>query len=157
MAIPYLVAHRGLMETYPENTLVSLESAILSGAEYVEFDVQCTADGQLIVFHDTELSRTTGTNGNVFEMSYAELKNIRAHEPERFSLAFFNEQIPLLNDVIRLLQRYPHVTAFVEIKEETLDRYGTAKIMDILLESLDIIQSQSVIISFGFFNRLGFT
>ena len=70
MAIPHLVAHRGLMESYPENTLISLESALLCGANYIEFDVQCTADGELIVFHDTELLRTTGIQGNLFEMSY---------------------------------------------------------------------------------------
>jgi len=148
MAIPYLVAHRGLMERYPENTLVSLESALLSGANYIEFDVQCTADGQLIVFHDTELLRTTGIQGNIFEMTYDELKHIRAHEPERFSLAFFNQHIPLLSDVVQLLQKHPRATAFVEIKEETLQQYGTHQIMPELLKTLDIIHSQCIIISF---------
>ncbi|VAW62499.1 Glycerophosphoryl diester phosphodiesterase [hydrothermal vent metagenome] len=148
MAIPELVAHRGYMESYPENTLISLESALLCGARYIEFDVQCTADGQLIVFHDTELFRTTGVKGNIFEMSYAELKNIRAHEPERFSHAFFNQHIPLLSDVIQLLQSYPQATAFVEIKEETLQQFGTAQIMQELLQSLKTIQPQCVIISF---------
>lgn len=148
MTIPHLVAHRGLMEIYPENTLISLESAILSGAHYVEFDVQCTADGQLVVFHDTELSRTTGIQGSLFEMSYEELKHIRAHEPDRFSLAFFNQRIPLLSEVVQLLQQYPQTTAFVEIKEETLAQYGTSQIMPDLLKTLDIIHSQCVIISY---------
>lgn len=148
MAIPHLVAHRGFMEIYPENTLISLESALLRGASYIEFDVQCTADGKLIVIHDTELFRTTGIKGNIFEMSYDELKHIRAHEPDRFSLAFFNQHIPLLTDVIRLLQNYPEVTAFVEIKEESLNQYGTRQIMSDLLNALDIIHSQCVIISF---------
>ncbi len=148
MAIPYLVAHRGLMETYPENTLVSLESALLSGANFIEFDVQCTADGQLVVFHDTELFRTTGIQGNLFEMSYEELKHVRAHEPERFSLAFFNQHIPLLSEVVQLLQMYPRATAFVEIKEETLAHYGIEQIMPDLLKTLDIIHSQCVIISY---------
>ena len=148
MAIPHLVAHRGLMESYPENTLISLESALLCGATYIEFDVQCTADGELVVFHDTELLRTTGIQGNLFEMSYDEIKNIRAHEPERFSLAFFNQRIPRLTDVIQLLQKHPRATAFVEIKSESLEQYGTANIMQDLLKSLDIIHSQCVIISY---------
>ncbi len=148
MAIPYLVAHRGLMENYPENTMVSLESALFSGATYIEFDVQCTADGQLVVFHDTDLLRTTGIQGNLFEMTYDELKHIRAHEPERFSLAFFNQHIPLLSDVVQLLQAHPKVTAFVEIKEETLKQYGTRQIMPDLLKTLDIVHSQCVIISY---------
>ncbi len=148
MAIPHLVAHRGLMESYPENTLISLESALLCGASYIEFDVQCTADGELVVFHDTDLLRTTGIQGNLFEMSYDEIKNIRAHEPERFSLAFFNQHIPRLTDVVQLLQKYPRATAFVEIKSETLEQYGTAIIMRDLLKTLDIIHSQCVIISY---------
>lgn len=148
MAIPHLVAHRGLMASYPENTLISLQSALQCGATYIELDVQCTADGQLVVFHDVELLRTTGIQGNLFEMSYEELHNIRAHEPERFSLAFFNQHIPLLTDIIPLLQKYPDATAFIEIKEETLEHYGTEHIMSSLLNSLDIIQSQCIIISF---------
>jgi len=148
MVIPKLVAHRGIMASYPENTLISLESALLCGAQYIEFDVQCTADGQLVVIHDTELYRTTGIQGKLFEMSYSELKNIRAHEPERFSLAFFNQHIPLLSDIVQLLQSYPHASAFVEIKQETLQQYGTAYIMPALLKTLDIVHSQCVIISF---------
>jgi glycerophosphoryl diester phosphodiesterase len=138
------------MEHYPENTLVGLEAALQCGATYIEFDVQCTADGKFIVIHDTELERTTGIKGNVFEMSYHELENIRAHEPERFSLAFFNERIPRLNAVVQLLQLYPKASAFIEIKEETLDQFGVENIMPALLKALDIIHQQCIIISFNY-------
>lgn len=150
MAIPHLVAHRGQMEHYPENTLIGLEAALQCGAAYIEFDVQCTADGKLVVIHDIELERTTGIKGNVFEMSYEELKNIRAHEPERFSLAFFNQHIPSLSDVIRLLQNYPKANAFVEIKEETLEQFGAENILPALLKELDIVHKQCTIISFDY-------
>ncbi len=148
MAIPQLVAHRGLMASYPENTLIALESALKCGAPYIELDVQCTADGKLVVFHDTELSRTTGVEGNLFEMSFDELKNIRAHEPERFSLAFFSQHIPLLDDIVVLLQQYPSASAFIEIKEESLQKYGTDNIMPDLLTTLDPVRSQCIIISY---------
>ena len=148
MAIPHLVAHRGCMENYPENTLVGLEAALQSGAGYIEFDVQCSADGHLIVFHDVELKRTTGINGNIFEMSFNELKNIRAHEPERFSLAFFNELIPGLSDVVRLLQHYPKAMAFVEIKPESIDKFGMESVMQALFKELEIVHKQCIIISY---------
>ena len=148
MTIPHLVAHRGQMDHYPENTLISLEAALQCGASYIEFDVQCTADGKFIVIHDTELERTTGVKGNIFEMTHHELENIRAHEPERFSLAFFNQHIPSLNDVIRLLQRYPKANAFVEIKEETLQQFGVETIMPALLKELDIVHNQCIIITY---------
>ncbi len=148
MAIPHLVAHRGQMEQYPENTLVALEAALECGAGYIEFDVQSTSDGQLVVFHDVELKRTTGITGNLFDMSLEDLQNIRAHEPTRFSLAFFNQHIPELSDVVRLLQHHPKATAFVEIKEESLQHFGTDSVMDVLLKELEIIHQQCVIISF---------
>ncbi|MDH5766857.1 MAG: glycerophosphodiester phosphodiesterase family protein [Gammaproteobacteria bacterium] len=150
MAIPHLVAHRGHMETYPENTLLSLEAAMQCGASHVEFDVQCTADGKLVVFHDAELERTTGVKGNLFQMAYEELENIRAHEPERFSLAFFKSHIPSLTDVVRLLQRYPRVTAFVEIKEESLEQFGVENTLATLYRELEIIHQQCVIISYHY-------
>ncbi len=150
MSIPHLVAHRGQMENYPENTLAALEAALQCGACYIEFDVQCTADGEFVVIHDAELERTTGVKGNLFEMTYQQLENIRAHEPARFAQAFYNERIPSLNDVIRLLQRYPKANAFVEIKEETLKQFGTESIMPALLKQLAIIHSQCRIISFDY-------
>lgn len=148
MTIPHLVAHRGQMEHYPENTLVALEAALQCGAGHIEFDVQSTADGQLVVFHDTEISRTTGVTGNLFEMSLQDLEPIPAHEPERFSLAFFSQHIPKLTDVIALLQQYPKATAFVEIKEESLQHFGTDTVMASLLQQLEIVHQQCVIISF---------
>lgn len=147
-AIPHLVAHRGQMEHYPENTLVSLEAALQCGAQYIEFDVQCTADGQLVLFHDEDLKRTTGVNGRLFEMTMKDLENIRAHEPTRFSLAFFNQKIPRLSDAVGLLQKYPRATAFVEIKEESLQHYGIDHVMPDLLKELEIVHQQCIIISF---------
>ncbi len=150
MAVPHLVAHRGCMAFYPENTLVSLEAAMQGGAQYVEFDLQCSADGELVLMHDTTLLRTCGVQGNVFEMTYEELKNIRAHEPERFSLAFFKQRIPHLYDVIKLLKKYPHVTAFVEIKKESLEYFGIENIMPRLMQDLEPIFEQCVIISYDY-------
>ena len=150
MAIPHLVAHRGHMEQYPENTLVGIEAALQCGADFVEFDVQCTADGKLAVIHDTSLERTTGITGNIFDLSMDELATVRAHEPERFSLAFFNERIPSLSDVVRLFQRYPKAMAFVEIKPESIDRFGIEPVITSLLETLEIINQQCIIISYHY-------
>ncbi|MDT8283635.1 MAG: glycerophosphodiester phosphodiesterase family protein [Gammaproteobacteria bacterium] len=150
MEIPHLVAHRGQTENYPENTLIALHNALKSGACYVEFDVQSTADNKFVVIHDVDLKRTTGKKGNLFELAYHELESFRAHEPERFSRTFENERIPALIDVVYLLQRYPKANAFVEIKEETLDQFGTENVMSALLSQLEIIQKQCCIISFDY-------
>lgn len=150
MSIPHLVAHRGMMEQFPENTLVGLEAALQCGAAFIEFDVQCSSDGELVVIHDTDLERTAGISGSVFEMTLDQLKQVRVHEPERFSLAFFNERIPSLNDVVRLLQHYPKAMAFVEIKPESIERFGMETIAPKLFETLDSIQQRCIIISYHY-------
>ncbi len=150
MTIPHLVAHRGHMEQYPENTLVGLEAALQCGADFIEFDVQCTADGKLVVIHDTTLERTTGINGNVFEMTMDELVSVRAHEPDRFSLAFFNERIPGLGDAVRLIQHHPKVMAFIEIKQESIKQFGIETIIPKLFKDLEPVSQQCIIISYDY-------
>lgn len=54
-----IVAHRGDSLVAPENTLPAFESAIQLGAPAVELDFQATRDGELVVFHDETLDRTT--------------------------------------------------------------------------------------------------
>ena len=148
MKIPSLVAHRGQMETYPENTLVGLEAALKCGATYIEFDVQSTADAVLVVLHDVELERVTGVVGNLFEMPFNLLESICVCEPDRFQKDEFSEPIPRLADIVALLQRYPKATAFVEIKDESVNRFGIEVICEQLLKEIKPIQQQSVVISF---------
>lgn len=148
VTIPYLVAHRGYMECFPENTLMGIEAALQCGATHVEFDVQCASDGTFVVLHDSTLERTCGLAGEVFHMSWEALRRIPAHEPARFCSAFIGQHIPSLAQVTHLLQQYPHATAFVEIKGESVERYGIYRIMPALLEQLQVIQSQCVVISF---------
>ncbi len=58
-----LCAHRGAMSTHPENTLPALEEAVRLGAQMIEFDVQLTKDGALILMHDATVDRTTNGRG----------------------------------------------------------------------------------------------
>jgi glycerophosphoryl diester phosphodiesterase len=54
-----VIAHRGASARAPENTLPAMRAAAAAGADLVEFDVQRTADGHLIIVHDTTFARTT--------------------------------------------------------------------------------------------------
>ena len=47
-----MIAHRGASWDAPENTLAAFELAITQGADYVEFDVRRSADGELVIAHD---------------------------------------------------------------------------------------------------------
>ena len=66
MEVVQIVAHRGASLTAPENTMAAFTRAMQLGAHAIEFDVQPTADGQLVVIHDVTLDRTTNGQGAVF-------------------------------------------------------------------------------------------
>ncbi len=53
------IAHRGARSLAPENTLAAARKALQAGADMWELDVQMTADGELVVIHDTTLNRTS--------------------------------------------------------------------------------------------------
>lgn len=76
--IPRILGHRGDSRHAPENTLASLSLARARGADGVEYDVQLSADGHAVVFHDTPLERTTGAAGTVGEHGLADLERLRA-------------------------------------------------------------------------------
>ena len=54
-----IIGHRGASAAFTENTLEAFTGAADLGADWVELDVQQTADGQLAVFHDEELEDGT--------------------------------------------------------------------------------------------------
>jgi glycerophosphoryl diester phosphodiesterase len=53
------IAHMGARSLAPENTLAAARKALEIGADLWETDVAVTADGELILFHDDSLARTT--------------------------------------------------------------------------------------------------
>jgi glycerophosphoryl diester phosphodiesterase len=75
---PRLFGHRGAAAVVPENTVPSFERAIRDGAEYLEFDVHATADGHVVVIHDSTVNRTTDGNGAVREFGLAALRRLDA-------------------------------------------------------------------------------
>ena len=75
---PLIIAHRGASDTAPENTSFAFEAALNAGADGIELDVQQTADGVLIVFHDLNMERITGLDKNVSDVTYEELQSLDA-------------------------------------------------------------------------------
>lgn len=84
----------------PENTLPAFALAIEHGADGVEFDVQLSSDGQVIVIHDETLERTTTGSGWVKDHTAAELSAMDASggRPD-----FPEARIPSLDEVLALL------------------------------------------------------
>ncbi|UWQ21626.1 glycerophosphodiester phosphodiesterase family protein [Jannaschia sp. W003] len=70
---PGLLAHRGLHGPgVPENSRAAFAAALEAGYG-IELDLQRTADGVALAFHDDMLRRLTGTEGRVRERSAAEM------------------------------------------------------------------------------------
>lgn len=56
---PAVIAHRGASIVAPESTKPAYEIAREAEVDYFEADIQMTADGKLVVFHDKTLKRLT--------------------------------------------------------------------------------------------------
>lgn len=69
-------AHRGASRAQAENTMAAFTEARNQGADGLEIDVQRTADGVLVVFHDEDLSRMTGDNRQLKELRWEELQTL---------------------------------------------------------------------------------
>lgn len=91
------VAHRGYHDAAAgriENTLAAAEAAI--GKTFaIECDLQLTADGQPIVFHDDTLDRLTRASGDVGRKTLAEIRAVRFRESDA--------TIPTLDDLLDLV------------------------------------------------------
>jgi glycerophosphoryl diester phosphodiesterase len=73
-----VIGHRGNRAHAPENTLESLLQAVALGADALEFDLRLSRDGQLVMFHDATLERTTDGQGPLAQRTLAELKALDA-------------------------------------------------------------------------------
>ena len=102
---PMAFAHRGGAAHAPENSWRAFEHALGLGYWYLETDVQATADGVLIAFHDRTLDRVTGRPGRIARMTYREVSRARIGG---------TEPIPVLAD---LLAAWPDVRFNIDLKD----------------------------------------
>lgn len=145
---PQLIAHRGYVAAYPENTLEGIGAAIDQGARWVEFDIQLSADGVPFLLHDPTLDRTTGRPGNVLELNADALREYSPSEPARFGDQFAALRLASVAELSRLLAKHPGVTAFAEIKKHSIERFGSRYTVARVLEALQPVIDQTVVISF---------
>ncbi len=99
-----IIGHRGAAGLAPENTLQSFAAAYAWGVQAVELDLYCV-EGQLVVFHDDRLDRTTNGEGPIQRRSLAYLRSLDAGA---------GQQIPLLSEVWATLP--DHVGINLELK-----------------------------------------
>lgn len=106
-----ILGHRGASALALENTLEAFALALDRGADGVELDVQLSADGEVVVFHDRELDRLVlGESGPVRARTWKELSAMRLGDGANGDGA----SIPRLHDVLEALPAHGIVN--VELK-----------------------------------------
>ena len=68
--------HRGASGAYPENTHAAFDAAASVGAGWIETDIQCLADQELAIFHDTHLGRTAPGSTKVTSLSWPDMAEL---------------------------------------------------------------------------------
>ncbi|NOQ42162.1 MAG: glycerophosphodiester phosphodiesterase [Desulfuromusa sp.] len=156
----YICAHRGARSIAPENTLLALEKSRNCDADLWETDIQATADGELILFHDHTLERTSDVVSRsefsdrspwtLAEFTFAELKKLDAgswflHSDPFKTIAkgevseddfpaIKTQRISLLRDVLKDCRKYDFPVN-LEIKDQTgtaADRIIVGKVLALL-------------------------
>jgi glycerophosphoryl diester phosphodiesterase len=102
---PLAFAHRGGAAHAPENSWRAFEHAVGLGYRYLETDLQATADGVLVAFHDRTLDRVTDREGRVSRLTHAQVSG---------ALIDGTEPIPRLED---LLGAWPDVRFNLDVKD----------------------------------------
>lgn len=128
-----VTAHRGASKAAPENTMPAFEAAIESGADYIELDVQLTSDGELVVFHDEDIKRTTNGTGILCDKTYNELIQYSAGSWFSEDGEFDDVKIPTLAEVLEYvghdillnieIKSHGNVTATAEKVVELVEQY----------------------------------
>lgn len=96
------ITHRGLFdENYPENTIPAFLESIKMGFA-IELDVQMTADGELVVFHDDNVKRLTGKNLDIRDLTYEEVSKLRPLKKE-YPIPTFKEFLQVVNGQVPIV------------------------------------------------------
>ncbi|MDD6388241.1 MAG: glycerophosphodiester phosphodiesterase family protein [Bacilli bacterium] len=131
-----IIAHRGIHnEAIPENSMKAFSLALKKNIP-IEFDVHILKDKNIVVFHDDNLKRMTNKDKFIKECTYEEIKNLK--------LKNTNEKIPLLKDVLKLVDG--KVLLDIELKMDVTDH----SLEDGLIEILKDYNGEVILKSFDF-------
>lgn len=141
-----VIAHRGSSATAPENSLAAFRLAADQGTDYVELDVQESADGEVLVIHDSDLMKVGGSPMRIWESSAAQVRSVDIGS--RVGPQFSSERVPTLAEVLAVckgrtkviveLKQYGHDVSLEEKVVAIVEAAGMAD--DCVFMSLDLHQ-----------------
>lgn len=168
----YVCAHRGARSIAPENTFMAFDEARFCGADLWETDIQLTADGELVIFHDRTLVRTTNVTElevfsdrkpwNISHFKVAELQKLNVGEwflnADPFGTVATGEvgeikyqqirqqKIPLVRDIFKSCRRY-EFPVNLEIKDQLEPDKGEQLVNKLLALIAELNVADLVLIS----------
>ncbi len=144
------VAHRGDCEHYIENTLNSIKSAMSNGIEHIEIDVQLTQEGLPVVFHDNNLKAMLNLDTCMSKVSFSHINKQPLTPRKKTTVLTNDEYIPMLSQVVSLIQKSPNVTLYVEVKNINFCYFSYQYVYKRIINTLKPIIKQVVIIGFSY-------
>lgn len=133
---PLFFAHRGGSALAPENTLPAYENGLRYGADALELDIHYTRDGEIVVFHDDMLGRTTDGSGPLAALTLDELRRLDAgfrfttDGGQSYPWRDKGVTIPTLREVF---ERFPQTRINIEMKVN--DDEGERRLARLLLDN----------------------
>jgi glycerophosphoryl diester phosphodiesterase len=107
-----VMAHRGASKVAPENSLAAIQAAIDAGADWVEIDVQETADGEVVVLHDSDLMKVARNPLKIWDATMEDLRQIDIGSS--FEPKFSDQRVPTLRQVLALCKN--KIGVMIELK-----------------------------------------
>ena len=146
--LPTLVGHRGYPDRYPENTLISIQAAVEAGAPWFEFDLQLSSDLVPFLCHDDSLKRTAGLDRLIMDMTAKDLARVDVGYATLFGDRYAGTPPTPLAELAAWFGKQQGTQAFVEIKAESLEHFGHARVVERIMREVNPVLDRSVIISF---------
>lgn len=111
-----VIAHRGDVAEYPENTAQAYHAAVAKGAEMVELDEWRCKTGELVVMHDPTVDRTTNGHGRIADLTLSQIRALDAGSKKGW--LFDREKVPVLHEALAC---FPKTGLYLNIHCKTGD------------------------------------
>jgi glycerophosphoryl diester phosphodiesterase len=138
---PWIFAHRGASEEFPQNTVLAFDMAIKGGAIGIETDLRYTKDHEVICFHDRHLDRLSTLKGSVSQSTIGQIAKARVRHKKNTS-----QGIPTLAELLNWL---PNETAMIlELKDRQFENLKFVEAFINTLAKHNVIE-KSILSSFS--------
>ncbi len=97
-----IIAHRGAAGSRPENTLAAINKAAADDADWIEIDVQETADNEVVVAHDSDFMKLAGVDLKIWDATMADLTEIDIGS--WFDPSYSGERTPTLRQALKAVK-----------------------------------------------------